>query len=519
MKPFFRKNLAEIIFVLLLLGFYLVNAMIGEYNDEWDNILSGKMMADGLILYRDIFSHHFPLPYVMSYVIHLIINPHFYSFRILFSLFLFTWALFLYVYTRTSPSRFPRKYFFLLLLAFVSPILRMNMLLAEVLVGYSALTILCIALYRPRPLMIRDLSLFVFFAFCIAASGMAYLPLALLAYLFVLFALLHDRLHYPWKRILFLAVFSFIPYGMTAAILITAGSLDDFLWQNITFNQVYYLPFLYDYPQSVLSFPIFILKNLAKATVGSLNITLANLENIIYFALLLMTATYVLHLIRKRSYINLCFFLGVFILSSARLATDTGIAHQGNVPFYMISLIAFAHMSSKIYYAFCDHLNDFPKNWTKAIGTIVIFLFFALTSLKVVDSYYLLTFAERRVQNGTQAAYLLNETLKPGETYWVGPYDFKTQYYLSSPPATRYTFYLPWHAKSEKVRKEMIEDFKRNQPKIIMLDGQFSVWIYPFSNYGQELTRYINENYSRFGASADGGTTFFRAKAAPAPHL
>lgn len=493
---FFQKHLAEIAFVFALLGIYLANSTIGEYNDEWDNILSGKMMADGLTLYRDIFSHHFPLPYVVSFIIHLFIDPNFFSFRILFSLLLFGWTLFLYGYTRTASLQFPRKYFFLLL-ALVSPALGMNMLLAEVLVGYSALTILCIVLYRPRPLSTRDYALLLFFAFCIAASAMAYLPLALFTYFFVLITLFRNRSFHPWRRILFLAAFAFLPYALSAITLLVTGSLQDFLWQNVTFNQNYYLTFLYDYPQGVLAFPLFIVKNLSKAMISSFNISLAHVENIVYLALLLAPITYLLHLFRRRSYLVFAFFLGVFVLSSARLATEGGIAHQGNVPFYMVSLVAFALMSARVFDEFRFHFENFSKNWMAAIGTTVIFFFFAYTGSKVIDSYYSLTFAERRIENGSRAADLLNDRLKPGETYWVGPYDFKTQYYVRSPLATRYTFYLPWHARSAKITDDLIESFKTQKPSIIIFDSSQDIWGHKAVEFGKPILEYLANEYTR----------------------
>lgn len=506
---FVRSNASEILFVCALLGLYLVNAFLGEYNDEWDNILTGKLMADGLTLYSDIFSHHFPLPYVISFVIHLFIEPNFFLFRVIFSLLLFVWALTLYRSLRKSSPQVPWKYFFLLL-AFVSPILGMNMLLAEVIVGYSALTILCIALYRPRPFSVRDLVLLTFFAFMIAASAVAYLPLSFFTYGFLLFIILRHRRFYSWKRVFFLVVFAFLPYAVTATILFATGSLNDFLWQNTTFNEEYYLKFLYDYPQSPLAFPLFMLKNLAKGMVSSLNISLANIENSVYLAFFLSAIAIVHSFVRERSSTSLLIFIGVFILSAPRLATDTGIAHQGNVPFYLISLLALAIMSSKIFQSLRYRFEAFSTNWIAAIGSIVLFFFFAFTTLKVIDVYYSLAFPKRRIQNGTEAANFLNKKLQNGETYWVGSYDFKTQYYVSAPLATRYTFFLPWHAASPAIQDELIQNFESQRPRIIILNEEFVIWNHPFSTYGRTLLDYVQANYTLASKDAVGNSQYIR---------
>nr|HPQ39210.1 hypothetical protein [bacterium] len=44
-----------------ILGTLYLNT--GCFVDEADNLVAGRMMCDGDILYRDIFSHHFPFPY------------------------------------------------------------------------------------------------------------------------------------------------------------------------------------------------------------------------------------------------------------------------------------------------------------------------------------------------------------------------------------------------------------------------------------------------------------------------
>ncbi len=49
----------------LSLIYVLINIGFGGFDDEWDNLLSGQLLANGQMLYRDTFSLHLPLPYLL----------------------------------------------------------------------------------------------------------------------------------------------------------------------------------------------------------------------------------------------------------------------------------------------------------------------------------------------------------------------------------------------------------------------------------------------------------------------
>lgn len=55
-------------YLLLILSFFL-GALIsywGDFDDEADNWVIGREIARGQVLYRDVFSHHFPFPYYVA---------------------------------------------------------------------------------------------------------------------------------------------------------------------------------------------------------------------------------------------------------------------------------------------------------------------------------------------------------------------------------------------------------------------------------------------------------------------
>ena len=59
---------APFLFTLLIFStfFYLVRLFMGDF-DEHDHIAAGYLMKQGKLLYKDIFTHHFPLPYYWTW--------------------------------------------------------------------------------------------------------------------------------------------------------------------------------------------------------------------------------------------------------------------------------------------------------------------------------------------------------------------------------------------------------------------------------------------------------------------
>lgn len=64
------------IFLTLIGYFYQNKAFHIHFVDEEDNLVLGKYLLDGRILYKDLFSHHQPLAYVLSAQVQKVTNPN-----------------------------------------------------------------------------------------------------------------------------------------------------------------------------------------------------------------------------------------------------------------------------------------------------------------------------------------------------------------------------------------------------------------------------------------------------------
>lgn len=58
-----KKTGLSLLLVSLLLGLFTINITFYNHTDEGDVLSVGWLISEGYVLYKDIFSHHFPLPY------------------------------------------------------------------------------------------------------------------------------------------------------------------------------------------------------------------------------------------------------------------------------------------------------------------------------------------------------------------------------------------------------------------------------------------------------------------------
>ena len=85
---------------LLVLIIFLINGKHEKYPDEFDNILGGRYLLEGKLIYRDWFTHHGPFPYFLSAAINIFSNNSFVNFRFIYSIFLFGLTILSYLFIK-----------------------------------------------------------------------------------------------------------------------------------------------------------------------------------------------------------------------------------------------------------------------------------------------------------------------------------------------------------------------------------------------------------------------------------
>lgn len=74
-SAFWKPGFLGILLLLLALGIGTTVLYLGVFGDEGDNIAVGLFISKGKVLYRDIFSHHFPFAYFWTAVVFSLFGP------------------------------------------------------------------------------------------------------------------------------------------------------------------------------------------------------------------------------------------------------------------------------------------------------------------------------------------------------------------------------------------------------------------------------------------------------------
>ncbi len=87
-KRFFAdKHYITALFVLVMLGIFLINTVHEQYPDEFDNILGGWYILHGRLIYTGFFTHHGPVAYYIAALVEIFSGQSFVRFRIVYSIF------------------------------------------------------------------------------------------------------------------------------------------------------------------------------------------------------------------------------------------------------------------------------------------------------------------------------------------------------------------------------------------------------------------------------------------------
>ncbi len=97
LKRWLRANWLGGLLLLVSFGIGVITLFWGTFVDEGDNLAVGLMLSRGSVLYRDIFSHHFPFAYYWTAAVTALFGPSIAAARLsalLFQIGSFAWAMY-----------------------------------------------------------------------------------------------------------------------------------------------------------------------------------------------------------------------------------------------------------------------------------------------------------------------------------------------------------------------------------------------------------------------------------------
>lgn len=495
--------------LLVLFIFFIIQAQYNFFGDEYDNMLGGKLINEGILLYRDYFSHHMPLPYYLAALINLISGPSPLNIRYIFLIILYAWLLFFHKNLRelTSPKI---SLLFIALVVLINPVIWSHMLLAETLIAYSAIHISILFLKimkdKRRKVIGTDMLQVAFIGSIPLLSSLGFWALSIFYYSFFLWLFSRDYLNSKVKDYRGLLRFAIIycmliliPYSLFVLHFILGQSLNDFYLYNIIFNQEYYSIYNVDIPRNNTQMFTDLFANIF----NSLSINLQQLSDFPETTYRLILKFFVF------GYIGLIFLMrrktiGIFFLFSYFFLN----ARQGDIfienNFHEIQVMLFAilciTLTLHIYFE-----NISREEVHTGIKRYVLTINFSLLIILVgylfdFNKDILELYRNDKMPSIIHQETKLNNIVNSGdvESVWIGPAKFEEFFFLEPEVASKYYYWYPWHNSCPTCKSELLQDLQKNKPEIVYWNNNKVIWEEHNSNdYGRSIFNFLEENYTR----------------------
>ncbi|MEK7127308.1 MAG: hypothetical protein AAB838_01115 [Patescibacteria group bacterium] len=474
-----------IILFAALFTILIANSLYASYPDEFDNILGGKLILHGILPYSGFFSHHGPISYWIAAVINIFSGTSFVHFRLVLAVFYF--GLFFIIY------KILKKYvsvLFILALAVSMPFFWGQMLLADTLSAYLLVPAYGLFLYKSflnEKLNSRDLWLISVFSALTVLNSPTYLyAVGFLA----LFTLLYSK---NLKK--FLIIFA-IPYIIFGFYLLVTGSLPNFLYQEVNYNKSYYI-YNYPRPPGSTSFnPIRYMVVIMNNFINQYQPLLAGLKGTDFrfpmTATLAVTNTvFWLYLLLKRKFLLLvsCFLVIVYVNARGNLGDVRATDYQMAVYFVLTLFNAFFLIKQKSFPVLIYILGFF---WFFA-GMFLLADFWRLNYTRYMGEAPL-------IYDRPAVAPIMNKLLTKNDYCWIGPFEFEEMYYANCRVPSLYHWILPQFAGIDKIKTEILADYTKNMPPVIIFRRDYSAFGQS-AEYSRFFQDFLDKNYIQLPAA------------------
>jgi hypothetical protein len=512
-------------FVLIITAIFLANTFHEAYPDEFDNILGGKYILEGKLIYKEHFTHHGPVAYFLAALIEVFSGISFVRFRIVYSLFLLTLTFgSLHFLKKKFGDRIGFYHAFIYLLAISATFFWSHMLLADSLSAFllvPAYLLVLLSLYHQERFHLKDLAFISLFSSLALLSSLSYAYMIGFLYLFAFYLYLKGVGIAQKKQVLKgLAVLT-APFLIFLIYLVLTNSLSDYYQQNFVFNAKYYI---YNYPRpegsgriNPVRYSIIITHNFFNDFAGALvNSKDFNLCFPFPTALALGNLGLIIYLLLFSSPWSALFILLMLTFANARSNPLTNGDTDYQAAVYIICSLANLTLFLRLTY---KKLNEKVATAQKIILSF-LFLFVG------VYAFFLALFFQRQfnfkffdkymgkaplIYDRSQIAPIINKLVSPGEFFWIGPFEFEELFYATGKIPSRYHVLLPAMGKAEEIKKTFLSDFQKNKPKVIYFDRQCFILGSNPEMYAQFFLDFLDQEYVTLSKYKRGGKQYVSA--------
>ena len=516
-------------FVAILLFIFLANGLHESYPDEFDNILGGWNTLHGSFLYSSFFTHHGPTAYLIAAVLELFSGNSFFRFRIVYSISLLAFLLYSFWYFRRSLGAQLVQFFplFLLFIGLGATYFWGHMLLADIVSGFLltfAIGLVVIKRLHNKNLTAHDMIFVSILTSLSVLSSLTYLYLSVILYGYVFLEYFSsNKLSYLKIRNYFYPIIVFtIPFVILLIYLILTGSLSDYLYQNFTFNQQYYI---YNYPRApgeTFINPVRFAIIIAHEFIMSFFDLLVQAKDLNFYfpfniALAVGNTAFMIYAFASRKFKLLLFVFLMFIYSNGRSnpLTSGERDYQSSV-YIMLSLFLTCYLLYELFEKLKSGL-EYQKKLVYSLLFVITFIYafanFSFLGRKFIDKVYQKYMGKAPlIYDRPQIAPIINMTLTKNDYTWIGPFEFEELFYTKIKNVSQYQIFNPGMGRSEKIQNGLIADFEKNKPKLIWFDKRFYILGENPEKYGRPFIAYINDHYTNIYDYRRGDSRFVSVK-------
>lgn len=502
-----KNTLLSILFWVILGAIFYVNAFHEQYTDEWDNILGGWYILHGRLPYIGFFSHHGPIPYFLAAILEIVSRRSFVRFRIVYELFLFAYSLGAIAYLRKSVGKAYTSFLFLFagVLGLISTYYWFHMLLADSLAAFFLLPVFIILILKPfyqKEISLTDVKVISICLFLALLTSLTYLYLSAFLYLFTAVLLIRQTPKPLKSRFILTSAIIFVaPYLTFLLYLLLTGSIKDYYYQSIYFNQKYYI---YNYSGSGSINPIRFAIIIAHDALNGILTLLVQVKDFNFSYPLNITFALgnlilLIYFLAKRRFLLAAISVLIVIYANARSNPLNSGEHDYQSAVYLIYSI----------FALCFLLTRLYKEVTEKDNSLRIVLagcFIPLAIYSIFSGIFVFNKFNNRyfdkymgtaplIYDRPEVAPIINAVVKPNEYVWVGPFEYEDLFYVNGIPASKYHVLNPGMGESPKISTEQVADLTKTQPAVIWYNPHYSILGRSPIDYATAFNDFLAQHY------------------------
>lgn len=503
-----QKHWLFLLTAVILILISLTNAIHDKYPDEFDNLLGGRYLLEGKIIYRDFFTHHGPVPYFIAAFVLFFSQISFVWFRLLFAILTLICMFFGYRYFQQKHPKAGSIYgIYIILFTVAATYFWGHMLLSDNIAALSILPVyllILITLLFNSSIRFRDIAVASAMLAVATLSSLTYAYAAMILYaaVFFLFAQNHRR---PKSILTAIGLFA-LPYLIWLVYLLLTGSLLDFYHQTIDFNSKYYI---YNYPRSEDSTfinPMRLAVVVVHSFIQNIHPLLTNIKNVDLFYPINTTMVvgnlaflYLICLRGKWPWAIFFFLLFAFVNARSNPFESGERDYQSAVYIHLSMLNTILAL-----YLFTQEQRE---KLNSSLHTITQSLFLVLSVLTLFSTVFLVRQLSDKVfvkYMGTapliydrpSLAPIINAVVAENDYMWIGPFDFEDLFYANGRVPSKYHILIPAMSRNG-MSAQLQADIQATQPKIIIFDWHLFILGTAPLDYAPDFVEYLNTNYLR----------------------